>query len=74
MLFVIGQRNKKMNDKVIKNSVLMIFFIIVSLIVEFPLLFLTSFICNFKILAIYLAIIISILTILSVYLISIFTF
>ena len=59
-----------MQDKVIENAVLMIFFIIVSLIVELPLLFLTSFIYNFETLAIYLAIITSILTILCIYLIS----
>ena len=58
-----------MQDKVIENIVLMIFFIIDSLIVELPFLFLTPFIYNFEIFAIYLAIIISILTILSIYLI-----
>ena len=58
-----------MQDKVIENIVLMIFFIIGSLIVELPFLFLTPFIYNFEIFAIYLAIIISILTILSIYLI-----
>jgi hypothetical protein len=63
-----------MQYKVIENTVLMIFFIIVSLIVELPFLFLTSFIYNFEILAIYLTIIISILTILVIYLISNFTF
>ena len=42
-----------MQYKVIENTVLMIFFIIVSLIVELPFLFLTSFIYNFEILAIY---------------------
>ena len=59
-----------MQYKVIENTVLMIFFIIV----ELPFLFLTSFIYNFEILAIYLTIIISILTILVIYLISNFTF